>query len=248
MVGWPHFRFTDKKHPEVTRVLTDSSRLVKYCNNTYILGVSPTHQQWNNNLFIWKARGATAETASCCLRFLKCEYCSTASMEHWRRREEEGGGGRRREEEGGGGRRREEEGGGGRRREEESLVGTCTFPVTKQGQALLKPWDIKDVEMEEAIDHPLPEVDAELDEPVPMEEVDLQEEDLEEGCTNPAKEDSMGATWERLVQEETNVAIQTLTFVETIPSQEFSSGDRCCVDQWTQTKRKHAFCQNCGCW
>ena len=126
MVGWPHFRFTDKKHPEVTRVLTDSSRLVKYCNNTYILGVSPTHQQWNNNLFIWKARGATAETASCCLRFLKCEYCSTASMEHWRRREEEGGGGRRREEEGGGGRRREEgrrrreeEGGGGRRREEE---------------------------------------------------------------------------------------------------------------------------------
>ena len=97
------------------------------------------------------------------------------------------------------------------------LLGTYTFPVTKQGQALVKPWDFKEVEMDEAIDHPLPDVAAELDEPVPVQEVELQEKDLEEGCANPKKEDSLGSTWERL-EEETNVAIRTLTFVETIPS------------------------------
>lgn len=97
------------------------------------------------------------------------------------------------------------------------LLGTYTFPVTKQGQALVKPWDFKEVEMDEAIDHPLPDVDAELDEPVPVQEVELQEKDLEEGCANPKKEDFLGSTWARL-EEETNVAIRTLTFVETIPS------------------------------
>ena len=57
----------------------------------------------------------------------------------------------------------------------------------------------------------------EEDVPIPVGEVDLQEEDGE-GCTNPKAKDGILSTWERLMQEETSVAIQTLTFVETVQS------------------------------
>ena len=126
------------------------------------------------------------------------------------------------------------------------LVGTYTFPVTKQGQALVKPWEFKEQvgpvevdqplpglgelqeevdqqgperqnEGQEEVDHPLPGVHEVIEEdvPIPVGEVDLQEEDGE-GCTNPKAKDGILSTWERLVQEETSVAIQTLTFVETV--------------------------------
>lgn len=93
------------------------------------------------------------------------------------------------------------------------VVGVYTFPVTKQGQPIITPW-----KEEEEIDRELPGAD-EL--PGVEEEVPdvLPEEDEPEWQMAPEQQrrsKSIQDTWDRMVEQERDVAAQSLTFVEVV--------------------------------
>ena len=108
------------------------------------------------------------------------------------------------------------------------VVGVYTFPVTKQGQPIITPWkEEEEIDRElpgadEALpggDAELPGPDAEL--PGVEEEVPdvLPEEDEPEWQMAPEQQrrsKSIQDTWDRMVEQERDVAAQSLTFVEVV--------------------------------
>ena len=121
------------------------------------------------------------------------------------------------------------------------VVGVFTFPVTKHGQPIITPW-----KEEDEIDRALPGADAELpgadaepgpdaklpgpDAELPGAEAELPGADAEIPDVLPEEEEpewhmtpeqerrskSVQDTWDRLVEQERDIAAQSLTFVEVV--------------------------------